>query len=456
MRRRFVSYVLVVLVTLVLSEILQPLAAIQTLAQGDCQTFPQTGKTVCGQFLTYWNTHGGLAQQGYPVSDLLSEKSDIDGKIYTVQYFERAVLEAHPENASPNDVLLTLLGDLRYHAIYPNGTPDQVPNTDVDSQLFSETGKHVGGVFLRYWNTHGGLAQQGLPISDEFIEISKLDGKPYRVQYFERAVFEYHPEYAGTEYEVLLTQLGTLRYQEKYVHNGNGSTPAPNLTPSPTTPIATTPIPPTSVPSNKPDCSGIPTSADVHFSPNCVAYGVPYNVEADGFQPGETVQNYVSRPDGSHSTVFKDNATSKGQIIFGGTTAITPIPGLWTWVFTGLTSGKRDEGSLKVTGPDVSGCTDGPPPDGTDASVSPVCGRIGTTFTFAAIGFIPGETVGYYWTTPNQSVYGANFQLTADENGFVIGPTLIHNIYAMTGIWAVSLEGVESHHKAVAYLKLYP
>gem|GEM_PF-6843549 len=33
-------------------------------AQGDCQTFSETGKKVCGKFLTYWNKNGGIAQQG--------------------------------------------------------------------------------------------------------------------------------------------------------------------------------------------------------------------------------------------------------------------------------------------------------------------------------------------------------------------------------------------------------
>jgi hypothetical protein len=35
------------------------------------------------------------------------------------------------------------------------------------------------------------------------------------VQYFERAVFEYHPENAAP-YDVLLSQLGTFRYRDKY------------------------------------------------------------------------------------------------------------------------------------------------------------------------------------------------------------------------------------------------
>jgi hypothetical protein len=84
-------------------------------------TFPETGKTVSGRFLEYWQQNGGLAQQGFPISEPFQEKSDIDGKTYLVQYFERAVFESHPEHARPYDVLLTPLGSLRYQQKYPNG-----------------------------------------------------------------------------------------------------------------------------------------------------------------------------------------------------------------------------------------------------------------------------------------------------------------------------------------------
>jgi len=184
-------------------------------AQQSCRTFPETGKQVCGTFLNYWNTHGGLAQQGFPISNEMKEKSDTDGKVYTVQYFERAVFEAHPENKPPFDVLLSLLGNFYYMQKYPNGAPGQVANTGPGSVQFKETGKHLGGVFLTYWNSHGGLAQQGIPISEEFNEKSDLDGKTYKVQYFERAVFEYHPE-NRPPYDVLLSQLGTFRYKARY------------------------------------------------------------------------------------------------------------------------------------------------------------------------------------------------------------------------------------------------
>jgi hypothetical protein len=81
--------------------------------------------------------------------------------------------------------------------------------------LFTETGKRVGGRFLEYWQKNGGLAQQGYPISEEFEEKSELDGKSYRVQYFERAVFEAHLD-NQPPYDVLLSQLGTLQYTSKY------------------------------------------------------------------------------------------------------------------------------------------------------------------------------------------------------------------------------------------------
>jgi carboxyl-terminal processing protease len=183
--------------------------------QANSRTFPETGMTAQGKFLAYWNSHGGLAQQGYPISSEMQERSDTDGKTYTVQYFERAVFEAHPENKAPYDVLLSLLGSFTYKQKYPNGAPNQAANGGSGSMTFPQTGKTAGGLFLAYWKSHGGLAQQGYPISNEFQEKSDTDGKTYTVQYFERAVFEYHPENQAP-YNLLLSQLGTARFKAAY------------------------------------------------------------------------------------------------------------------------------------------------------------------------------------------------------------------------------------------------
>jgi hypothetical protein len=77
-----------------------------------------------------------------------------------------------------------------------------------DGKVFGETGQQVSGVFLQYWTTHGGLPQFGFPITAAGVEAETGSGRPRIVQYFERQRFEFHPEHAGTPYEVLLGRLG--------------------------------------------------------------------------------------------------------------------------------------------------------------------------------------------------------------------------------------------------------
>jgi hypothetical protein len=82
-----------------------------------------------------------------------------------------------------------------------------VANTS-DKVFYSQTGHTLGGIFKTYWEQHGGLAQFGYPITEEYPEVSLTDGKTYITQYFERARFENHPENKGTQYEVLQGLLG--------------------------------------------------------------------------------------------------------------------------------------------------------------------------------------------------------------------------------------------------------
>ncbi|MDW8005420.1 MAG: glycosyl hydrolase [Thermomicrobium sp.] len=77
----------------------------------DERSFPETGFVVRGAFLRYWEQNGGLARFGLPISPEFREVNPSDGKEYTVQYFERARFELHPEAAgTPYEVQLGLLG----------------------------------------------------------------------------------------------------------------------------------------------------------------------------------------------------------------------------------------------------------------------------------------------------------------------------------------------------------
>jgi outer membrane protein assembly factor BamB len=181
--------------------------------------FEPTGHTLAQPLRGYWEQYGGLAQFGYPLTEAFTETITLDdGKRhdFLVQYFERARFEHHPEHkGTPYEVLLGALGR-HFHPQDPPAEALAAPAIFPPVLVyFNETGHNLGGPFLRYWQEHGGLFVNGYPISEEMMEVSPTDGKTYKVQYFERARFEHHPEYAGTPHEVLLGLLGKQLLQER-------------------------------------------------------------------------------------------------------------------------------------------------------------------------------------------------------------------------------------------------
>ncbi|MEO8287802.1 MAG: glycosyl hydrolase family 18 protein [Chloroflexota bacterium] len=168
--------------------------------------FTETGHSLGGTFLKYWQQNGGLPVYGFPLTEEFMEKSPTDGKQYRVQYFERNRFELHPENAAPNNVQLGLLGVQAVgQRLFPQAF-DLIPGPD--TLYFPQVGHSLNGAFFKYWQSKGGVRQFGYPISEPVLEKNSIDGKTYTVQYLERARFELHPEYAGSNAEVLLGLLG--------------------------------------------------------------------------------------------------------------------------------------------------------------------------------------------------------------------------------------------------------
>lgn len=188
------------LLALLLSGAASPLSAARAVGAAPAEgCFPETGFCVQGRFLAYWQQHGGLAINGYPLTAERQERLE-DGKTYTVQYFERVRMEYHPENPPPHDVQLGQLGR-RIHPADPPVAPDR--NFYATVRYFPETGHNLyeringGGSrpdiydvgFLAYWEANGGLDRFGYPIS-ELRREQLEDGRVYGVQYFERALRE--------------------------------------------------------------------------------------------------------------------------------------------------------------------------------------------------------------------------------------------------------------------------
>jgi glucose/arabinose dehydrogenase len=148
---------------------------------GAPQTFYATGDT--------WV---GLAVD--PYDGALFATQDQNGTIYRITYTGQSPTPAPPSGPAPT-------------AVAGKSAPRLAPQLPGLSKCDFATGKCLRGAFLNYWFTHGGVAQFGLPVTNEITE--KLsDGKEYTVQYTERARFELHPENQGKESYVLLGRLG--------------------------------------------------------------------------------------------------------------------------------------------------------------------------------------------------------------------------------------------------------
>ena len=182
------------------------------------QYFQETQHNITGDFLSFFNQHGGLKVFGYPVT----EPFNWQGR--QIQYFQKARMELHPENPDPYRVQLGLLGD---ELGYRRAGVTPVPNNQYQ-RFYPGTGHALSYAFLTYYDANGGLDVFGYPITEFIIENGRI------VQYFQRAKMEWHPEMSGDQ-RVQLGDLGLLHFQVGGFDPGlrNPAPPIPSVTLAP-------------------------------------------------------------------------------------------------------------------------------------------------------------------------------------------------------------------------------
>ncbi len=161
----------------------QPVADLG-LPGGQSRYFPETSHNVIFGFKDFLEANGGVNAYGMPLTEEFTENG------LTVQYFQRAKFEYHPELAGTKYVIqLGLLGDIVTGGFdFPN---DVAFPTTPDHRYFIETGQSIHFAFKKYWEQEGALDAFGYPISQELTENGTT------VQYFQRARLEYRPELGG-------------------------------------------------------------------------------------------------------------------------------------------------------------------------------------------------------------------------------------------------------------------
>ncbi|NUM48700.1 MAG: hypothetical protein HUU38_28670 [Anaerolineales bacterium] len=185
-------------ILLILGALTYQIALTQVAPPGN---FPQTGHTITGEFLTFYQqVPNPELVYGYPITEQMTSKEGL-----IVQYFQKVRFELHPEQPTGQQVQLTPLGRL----MYKPGTPFSISKNPATCRTF-DSGFDVCYSFLEFFDQQGGLPQFGLPIS----EVEEREGR--LVQYFEYARLEWHPDSveAGLSQEVQLSYLGRQYFDQ--------------------------------------------------------------------------------------------------------------------------------------------------------------------------------------------------------------------------------------------------
>lgn len=296
-----------------------------------------------------------------------------------------------------------------------------------DVRYFSQTGHYMRGAFRYFWEANGGLATFGYPVTEEYRRAS--DGRV--VQFFERARFELTQQ--GTQYSANLANLGVE------ITGGKVFPKVP--------PIAANP--------NRRYFPQTQHVVQYGFKTIWESYG---GERIFGLPISEEIKEVID--DGEwHTVQYFEKARfefwpafepGKRVLISALGRKLAPPQLLPPLPPNAPPAGPVSEGSAPPAAPPP---TPAQVPPSVNASVTPQSGPPGTTFSFAAYGFEPGERVGIWLTAPNQATFGADFQADADSSGSIANA----NIAITTdrsfdeGIWSFNAQGVSSKRQAIGY-----
>lgn len=369
-------------VVLTLALLLGSLPALR--AQSDVRFFPETQHTLRGAFRVFWEANGDVEIFGFPITE---EFTAPNGRI--TQWFERARFELAQGGSTPVVELGNLGLEFTQGRIFPKSPPIQ--NT-ADRRYIPQTQTIIQYGFKEIWETRGAERIFGFPISNE-IQEQLESGRWHTVQYFEKARFEYWPEFAPGR-RVLISNLGRRLAPPAL------QAPAPPQGPTATPPLpAPTPFPP------------LPRSINARVTPEIGPPGTTFLLTASGFVAGERVGIWVTAPNqatfgaGAQATA-DDRGTIEGQNVTF-TADQNAAEGVWSFNARGVSSGREAVGYFRVTRIAPAGdpgrlgrvAHDQLGRQG-DGFIVPLAAPPGATFTLLARGFQSGEEVSAWITGP--------------------------------------------------------
>src|SRR3990170_546203 len=163
--------------------------ASQAVAQGEGgRYYPETGHTLGASFIEFYDSLGGTEILGYPISEPFVDP--LSG--WLIQYTENARMELVPSRQEGESrPRLSSLGEALGGWEPPLEAPGGIFGSSANCRFYSESHHNVCYAFLDFYESHGGPAAFGYPISEFTLEAGRI------VQYFQAFRFDWYPEDPG-------------------------------------------------------------------------------------------------------------------------------------------------------------------------------------------------------------------------------------------------------------------
>ena len=175
------------------------LAVFPAHAQEEGRYYPETGHTIDGQFVQFFDQQGGLEILGYPITDAFIDPANG----WLIQYFQNARMELMLDPGTGEMTpILSPLGE------WLNGWDPPVNQKGASQEgctYFTQSGHSVCFAFLEFFTAHGGFQTLGLPVSEFKLEGERL------VQYFQGYRLDWTPEEANP---VRVAPLGRIHFDQ--------------------------------------------------------------------------------------------------------------------------------------------------------------------------------------------------------------------------------------------------
>jgi hypothetical protein len=418
-------------------------------SSGSIRYFPDTGHTLRGAFLTFWNRRGAERIFGQPISEEFQEQLT-DGRWHTVQYFQRSRFElwgsvqlgllgralAPPQQLAPWPPNSPPAGPLN-----EDGTPrppGQQPAPAGPAAVRIEPGSgRAGQVFtvlgdgfnrderVSLWLTVPGgsvrpIAQQ--PTADRNGSISGA-----RIQIPTDSGFRDGVWYVTAQGLASGRQaIGSFRIEGIA---GPGPAPAP-----PSSPLG-----------NLIHDSLRPTG-NGSIVPLAAPSGFVFTFSAAGFDPGERIGAWLTRPDGKaeglDGRLIVPDGRGGARVTFGTQRL---AEGVWTITAQGTATGRMVTAPFKLTR-DYVAPLGTPRPASRNGSVTPAEGGVRSAFQLTGTGFRASETLELWITAPDGIYYLAG-TARADTRGRIgYAPTQTVQLAAgsPTGVYGYHYRGTRS------------